>query len=154
MDDEVRSQLAGFRLFDGLTPTEMETVMACGRIVNFAAGEKVIEESDESWDLYVVLDGRISIEMAVRHHSAPEERRKQLALFRKGEVFGDMAFLRGARRSASVTTVDDFTAMVFDRDRLYRLFEADTRIGYLMVRNLARIMSERVMELNFLLRNH
>jgi CRP-like cAMP-binding protein len=154
MDDEARLQLTGFRLFEGLTPIEMEAVMACGRIVNFAAGEKVIEESDESWDLYVVLDGRISIEMAVRHHSAREERRKQLALFRKGEVFGDMAFLRGARRSASVTTVDDFTAMVFDRDLLYRLFEEDNRIGYIMVRNLACIMSERVMELNFLLRNH
>lgn len=153
MDDAIRKELSGYRLFEGLTAAEMDAVIACGRVVHFGSGETVIEESSESWDLYVVLSGRISIEMTVRSHGSEAERNKQLALFRKGEVFGDMAFLRGARRSASVTTLDEFTAMVFDRDTLYGLFEHDTRIGYVVVRNLARIMSERVMELNFLLRN-
>jgi CRP-like cAMP-binding protein len=153
MDKETRKELAGYRLFEGLTTAEVDAMIGCAKVVHFDAGETVIEESATSWDLYVVLNGRISIEMSVRSHGSELARNKQLALFRKGEVFGDMAFLRGARRSASVTTVDEFTALVFDRDRLYRLFEEDTRIGYIVVRNLARIMSERVMELNFLLRN-
>ena len=153
MKDEVKDQLAACRLFEGLTPAEIDAVIACGRIVHFHSGETIIEESDMSWDLYVVLSGRISIEMAVRSHGSEAERSKQIAMFRKGEVFGDMAFLRGARRSASVTTVDEFTAMVFERDKLYGLFDDNSRIGYIVVRNLARIMSDRVMELNFLLRN-
>jgi len=154
MDEAFTAELAAYRLFENLTPAELDAVTACGRVVHFDAGETVIEESAASWDLYVVLNGRISIEMTVRRYGVQEDRSKQLALFRKGEVFGDMAFLRGARRSATVTTVDEFTAMVFDPDRLYGLFEANTRIGYIVVRNLARIMSERVMELNFLLRNN
>lgn len=153
MDQETRQDIAGYRLFEGLAPAEVDAVTACGQVVHFHPGQTVIEESAASWDLYVVLEGRISVEMAIHSHGSEVERSQQLALFRKGEVFGDMAFVRGARRSASVTTVDEFTAMVFNRDTLYRLFDDNARIGYIVMRNLARIMSERVMALNFLLRN-
>ena len=153
IDDSLREKLENFAIFDGLSPEELGDVMLCGRQSHFKAGEMIIEESSESWDLYVVLSGRISIEMAVRGNSPQSQRSKQIAMFRKGEVFGDMAFLRGARRSASVTTVDDFSAIVFDRDRLYGLFDENNRIGYIMVRNLARIMSDRLMGLNLMLRD-
>ena len=153
LDESTREKIGKFNIFEDLSAEEIDAIIQCGKLVNFQTGETIIEESDESWDLYVVLSGRISIEMALRSHASSLPRSRQIAQFRAGEVFGDMAFLRGARRSASVTTINDFSALVFDRDKLYDLFDRDNHIGYIMVRNLAKIMSSRVMELNFMLRD-
>ena len=154
MDDTVREKIGTFKVFEGLSSDEIDAVIACGTVVHFKGGEKIIEESAESTDLYVVLNGRVSIEMMVQNHSSPAQRAKQMAIFRIGEVFGDIAFLRGARRSASVTTIDDFSAMAFDRGKLYGLFDMNNHIGYIVVKNLAKIMSNRLMELNFMLRDY
>ena len=76
MDDTVREKIGTFKVFEGLSSDEIDAVIACGTVVHFKCGEKIIEESAESTDLYVVLNGRVSIEMMVQNHSSPAQRAK------------------------------------------------------------------------------
>lgn len=154
MDGPTREKLGNSKIFEGLSPQEVDAMIECGEIVHFQSGEKIIEESSESADLYVVLNGRVSIEMMVQNHLGQIKRNKQIAVFRPGDVFGDMAFLSGTRRSASVTTIDNFSALVFDHDKLYELFDKSCHIGYAVLKNLAKTMSNRLMELNFMMRDY
>ena len=154
MDGATREKLRNFKIFEGLSSQEVDAMFECGKVVHFQSGEQIIEESSESSDLYVVLNGRVSIEMMVQNHLGQVKRNKQIAVFRPGDVFGDMAFLSGTRRSASVTTIDNFSAVVFDHDKLYELFENNSRIGYVVVKNIAKTMSNRLMELNFMMRDY
>ena len=154
LDDKNKEKIKGFKIFEGLSSEEVNAVIACGELAHFHGGAKIIEESAESSDLYVVLSGRASIEIMVHNHMRQVTRAKQIAIFRLGDVFGDMAFLSGTRRSASVSTIDDFTTMVFDHAKLYALFESKPRIGYIVVRNIAKIMANRLMELNFQMRDY
>jgi CRP/FNR family cyclic AMP-dependent transcriptional regulator len=154
MYDVTSEKLGKFKIFEGLSSDEIDAIISCGNIAHFKSGAKIIEESSESSDLYVVLSGRASIEMMVQTHLGQVKRTKRIAVFKLGDVFGDMAFLSGTRRSASVATIDDFSAMIFDHDKLYGLFDDNSRIGYIVVKNIAKIMANRLMQLNFQMRDY
>ena len=154
IDETTRERLGMFKIFEGLSHQEVDAVIACGKITQFQGGVRIIEESSQSFDLYLVLSGSVSIEMMVQNHLGQVERNMQIAVFRPGDIFGDMAFLSGTRRSASVSALEHFSAVVFDHDKLHELFENNTRIGYVVVKNIAKIMSNRLMELNFMMRDY
>jgi len=154
IDSLTREKITGFKMFEGLSEQEVDAVIACGRIVHYHGGEQIIEESSQSSDLCLILNGRLSIEMMARDQSGGIKHSKQIAVLRSGDMFGDMAFLSGTRRSASASTIDDFSAVMFDYDMLHNLFDNNTRIGYIVIKNIAKTMSNRLMELNFMLRDY
>jgi CRP/FNR family cyclic AMP-dependent transcriptional regulator len=154
LDDFTREKLTSLMIFRGLTSSEIDAVAACGEVIHLKSGEKIIEESSASLDLYAVLNGRVSIEITSKKLSSHVERSKRIAIFRSGDVFGDMAFLGSTRRCATVSSMDDFSAAVFNHDKLYGLFEENNRIGYIVVKNLAKVISDRLMELNFIVRGY
>ena len=86
LDNSTREQLAALPIFRELTSAEIDLVADCGEIVHFKSGEKIIEESSAGLDLYVVLDGRVSVEIATTKLSGRMERSKRIAIFRSGDV--------------------------------------------------------------------
>ena len=151
-DNLIMEKLSALAIFQGLEPAQIDLIAGCGEIVNFQNGEKIIEETSVGKDLYAILDGRVSVEIMTTTQSSLKERNIRITILRPGDVFGDMAFLGSTRRCATVTAIDNFSAVIFDHDRLYDLFETNNLIGYIVVKNLAMIMSDRLMELNFIVR--
>jgi CRP-like cAMP-binding protein len=64
-----------------------------------------------------------------------------------------MGLLRSRRRSAQVSAYIDLTARKVDQKKLFQLFVYNPRLGYLIMRNLAAILSDRIMEMNFMWRD-
>lgn len=87
-----RAALERCKLFAGLPPHALEVLANASRWLDFAPGEVVVREGDASRALYVVGAG----EAAVMHSGA------EVARVGEGEVFGEMAFLSGGLRSATV----------------------------------------------------
>ena len=78
---------------------------------------------------------------------------KRLAVLKDGEVFGEMGLLESKRRSARVTAYSDLTALKVNQQKLFEVFTATPNIGYRFMRNLAAILSDRIMDMNFMWRN-
>ena len=68
-------------------------------------GEVVFSQGDESHTMFEIQSGRIGI---FANYQTPKE--KQLAVFEKGETFGEMGMIENLPRSATAVALEDDTA--------------------------------------------
>lgn len=140
-------RITGYALFRGLSLEDVQMIAECGAVQTCEAGQVVFEESSKSTDLFLLIDGRVSVEIEAPTSGGTEQ--LQLAVLREGEVFGEIAFLEGKRRSARICALDDVSVLRFDGTRLYTLFDGNSALGYRVMRNLAAVLAQRVVDVNF-----
>lgn len=145
--------IADFPVFDDFTPEQVGRVLSCSSETQFEKGSVVIRESGESSDIYLVMDGRVDVEIQSYARSPLKRGNKRLALLRSGDIFGEMAYIEQRRRAAKVSAFDDVRVLCIAKADLDALFEQEPKLGFLFMRNVARIISQRLTELNFLWRD-
>lgn len=84
--------LGGCALFSGLPADALALLAGSSRLLLFAPGEAVVREGEASRALFVVASGEAAVERGAA----------EIARIGRGEVFGEMAFLSGEPRVASV----------------------------------------------------
>jgi small-conductance mechanosensitive channel/CRP-like cAMP-binding protein len=128
-----RDALAGCGLFAGLPEDAVTQLATTARWHVFAPGEAVVREGEASIALYVVARGE-----AVVVHGGQE-----IARVGEGEVFGEMAFLSGAPRAATVRAGAALAVVEVDSRALTALLAE--RRG--LAEELAKRMASRLQEL-------
>ncbi|MBW1988074.1 MAG: cyclic nucleotide-binding domain-containing protein [Deltaproteobacteria bacterium] len=145
-------EVAGKSLFSGFTRGELEQILAMGKEEHFARGDVIIEESVASTDLFVLLSGAVSVEIQMVR-AGGKRVQEQIVRLRAPDVFGEIAFLEGKRRSASVVALDNIRVLRLDGPSVKDLFKARPRMGYVAMSNLCLILSHRLIDSNFRWRN-
>lgn len=134
---EVTTMLSQVDLFRGLDPAQLERLAAAVEPGTYQAGETVFRQDAPGDSMFIVEAGQV--EVAVHDGSGEDHTMVYLG---RGQVFGEMALVDGATRSATISAVEDDT-------RVYRLAgktftalcEQDTAIGYILMRNIAQDIS-------------
>ncbi len=142
-------RIANFKAFEGLSGQEIDAVLAISEELTFDSDQVVLEESSLGSNVYLLLEGRVGVGLGTSEFCRYCKEERELAILRKGDVFGEMAFLLGRRRSARVRAIDKIRVLKMDGERLRDLFEANNHAGYLVMRNLAAILAQRLVDLNF-----
>ena len=75
--------------------------------IKFPAGAVIFEEGTKGLEMYVIVEGEVEISL----------RGKTLAVASAGEIVGEMALLKNAARSATVTAKTDCLLEAIDRER-------------------------------------
>ncbi len=127
-------------LFDGLGRLGVRLVVLLGRIRRVKAGEFVVRAGEPGNEMYLVLGGRADV-------LAPGNGRL-IARLERGDVFGEMAVLRQARRVADVVAREDLELLVIDEAFLRRLRARYPRFAATFFLNIARILSDRLERAN------
>lgn len=83
----------------------------------FSAGQVVVEEGDSGDSVFVIKSGNAKV---VAHILGKE---LELATLSPGDVFGEVAFLTGRPRTASVIAMDNLEVVEFNRLFLEEIFE-------------------------------
>ena len=136
--------------FQGLDEKHLSMLTGICREISFSKGSTILDESGEGRDLYAVLEGRIEVRMekvSIKHGS------ERLTRLNEGEIFGEMAFVSSMKRSALVRAVSDTKILVFDGPELWKLIEREPYLGYIMMRNIARIICQRLRDTDLMWRN-
>ena len=149
-----RLLLSGLSLFQGLDDPQLEILASLMKEVTFTPDQLVVERSSFSADLYILLEGRVSVEITTVGYYGKESTTMQLAILRGGDIFGEIAFLDGRRRSAAVTALDPIRVLQLDRDRAFELFEQDPHMGFIIMRNVALVLAQRLIHMTFMWRDH
>ncbi len=102
--------------------------------LSFPGNYTIFNEGDEGRSLYIVVSGRVKVHIG----------KQQLAIFPKGESFGEMAVFDAQPRSASATTLEACECLELTQEQLY---EAIDEIPDIAV-NIIGILSRRIRELN------
>jgi voltage-gated potassium channel len=119
-------------LFSGLSAIEIADIMDMLRAEQIESGGVIARRGEQAHSMYFVADGEVEIEL-------PHERTRLGA----GHFFGEIAALRRARRSATVTARTRTSLLVLDAHDLHALMERQPRIAE-RIREVAKNRLERV----------
>jgi len=136
--------LAGVPFFQYLDADEREVLARQLDEVRIPAGQLVFQANDPGGTLFVIREG--SVEVFIEDETGE---RYVLETPGPGEVFGEISFLDGGSRTASVLVVEDLDALAVDRDDLSHLFRAHPEAGL----DIIAAMGKRLRRSVELLRN-
>jgi len=144
-----------FKIFEGLSLEELDTIFDISQEVSYKSGDLILKESSygADSDFFIILKGNVKVELEASQILSAGKICKRLAVLKSGDIFGEMGLLRSKRRSAQVSAYSDLTARKVDQKKLFQLFVYNPRVGYLIMRNLAAILSDRITDMNFMWRN-
>lgn len=140
--------LARIPFFSGLDAAALEQVAAGTRTRRFRRGEVIFHSGDAGDGLFVIVSGEVKIAL-------PSETGDEaiIASLRAGDVFGELALLDGAPRSATATALVATETVVLPRDRFHALIATEPAVPDALLASLAaelRRITTHVEELHFL----
>jgi MFS superfamily sulfate permease-like transporter/CRP-like cAMP-binding protein len=136
--------LARMHVCAGLSPEQCAVLEAMVERRVYPKGAAVMEEGDRSGEVYLIARGAASASV----HVAGPGRDNRLATFAAGTVFGEMALLDEAPRSATVRADDELVCYVLSREGFARLTRDHDAIAITLLANLARELSARLRRAN------
>jgi len=142
------ASLARIPFFSGLDEAALERVAAGTRTRRFRRGEVIFHAGDPGDALFIIVSGEVKI--AVPSESGEEA---ILTTLREGDVFGELAILDGAPRSATAAALVACETVVLPRDRFRELVATEPGIRDALLISLAgelRRLTTHVEELHFL----
>ncbi|MDP8208265.1 MAG: cyclic nucleotide-binding domain-containing protein [Candidatus Electryonea clarkiae] len=147
---ELQEQLSKIGLIEGLTDEQIANLMDICELRKFQHEEKIISEITRTRDLYIIKTGSVSISMCV-----PMEARKSEVIDRlhAGDMMGEIAFIDGSPRSASVHAEEETEVYVFPYDKIIALMEGDPKLGYVLISGIANILTAKIRQTNLAWRN-
>ena len=150
-----KEELLKFKIFEDIAPEELDAVLEISNEVSFKPGDTILEESSYGTDsdFYVILQGNVKIELQASQINSDDKLNKRLTVLKSSDIFGEMGLLRNRRRSAQVTAYSDLKVLKVNQQKLFQLFVNNPRLGYIIMKNLASILSDRIMEMNFMWRD-
>jgi CRP-like cAMP-binding protein len=134
----------GSEIADGLMPEQLVQLAAIGQMRAYDSGDLICDEHERSDELYIVGGGAVEVWLDPASIGATSAPRK-IASLQTGQTCGELALLDGGVRSARLRAgPHGARLMAFTRDELLALCEADTAIGYRLMRNLAGALALRL----------
>jgi CRP/FNR family transcriptional regulator, cyclic AMP receptor protein len=133
--------LRNVELFDGLTDDELDAVAAICYEKQFKRGDIIAKQGEPGDEFFIVTQGFVEVIL--------EEPRRAVVNLGPGQLIGEMAVVDQGPRSATVQAVDEPTIVqVISRDKFEALCKKHTRIGYIVIRNIAADLSFKLRHRN------
>ena len=132
------SQLAQFSFFNNLTPTEQDKIRDVMQTYSLAGGEQLITEGDHSDSFYLLLNGEVEV-----YVSNDNGEHFTLSILGDGSHFGELSFLDGDRRSASIKTISDCNFLVLEREDFKSVMRQFPSLYETMIQSLVKMVRQQ-----------
>lgn len=136
---KTKNETNEIQVFEDFTDSEVLTISKYSEKKFFQRDEIVFEEKSKDDSLYVVLKGRLQ---AFAHTEAGD--RIPLSHIEQGEVFGELSFLDGKQRSATILAVEDVELLQLTRKQFQKMSKTNPVISSKLISDLARVVSLRL----------
>jgi CRP/FNR family transcriptional regulator, cyclic AMP receptor protein len=130
-------------LFKGMDATELRNLSRLFREISMDEGSTVFIEQMPGESLYLIQEGTVKISRMIA-----EGEEKTLVVLGPEDVFGEMAILDGAPRSATARVAETARLLAVKKTDFEQLCASDPRLGMKLMRNIVRLFSQRVRENN------
>jgi CRP-like cAMP-binding protein len=122
----------------GLPTRLIEELAPLAREVRFEPGHIVFREGEDCHDFYLVIAGRVALEIA----SGDTTLRVQTVT--GGDEFGWSAVLMGRGKHFQARALDQVETIAFDGIEVMKLCREDTALGFEFMHRLLNVVSERL----------
>jgi len=125
-------------LFSGINRDDIIQITNDVKFMEFASGEVVFEEKEQSDEIYFLLRGELAVEVN------KEGEYKELAHIKPMELFGEMAFVTKQPRNARIKSVNEKSTVikfVIDDDA----YDSSTSFAFMkLYKNIAFIVAKKL----------
>ncbi len=129
-----------------LTKEELMMLSGIACEQSFFKNELIFNEKEAVDSIYLLLEGRVQIER--KNNLSNPFYNRQLLVLKAGQVFGEMAFIEKGLRSASARAKSHVRVITFSSLKLEQLMLETPLLGYKIMTNFARILSQRLRRMN------
>ena len=123
----------------GLTSEQLKDLAMLAEVKRFDARSLLIQAGQKSADMFVILVGRVSVQM-------PDG--DKLAEIGPGAVLGEIALLDSQPRSANAVCMTSVEVAYFDANILRGYLNSHREMGFVVLINLARVICGRLRDAN------
>lgn len=125
------------RAFPGITPDEVEEVVANSRVRTYPPGTVLCRENAIEGVFYMILEGEVEVTKVINNEEA-----RLLKVLRAGDFFGEMALIHNAPRAATVTSRTQLVTLELDKAAFERVLRKSSSISLAMVREISNRLRE------------
>lgn len=137
--NDIRKTLLGAELTD----MECETLAQVCEVRHVPSGETLFREGESHHELFVVIDGRLSVNKDTGRGYADT-----LHILGPGDLAGESGFLDGKPHSATLRAVGDTTVLSLHREHLERLIKDHPFMVYHVMRAIVRSIRAIMIRMN------
>jgi CRP-like cAMP-binding protein len=141
---DIQKILEECEFFKGLDRQQIESIAPICRACRYEAGAVIYQQGGLGEDLYIVVEGPVVLERAVRvgarHGSVA------VAMLGRGKIFGGWSTLLDERHTLMLSAVCRKPAVlvVLKGADLRRLMTSDIRLGFAVLERLCFLLRERL----------
>ncbi|MFC1650414.1 Crp/Fnr family transcriptional regulator [Candidatus Latescibacterota bacterium] len=133
--EEAIKKFKQIQMFKGLTTNQIMKILNIASIKKIKEQENIYCIGDESDSMFIILKGKISIMF--------NNGLELLSITPSGTV-GEMGLFTGEKRSASVLTVTECTALFLSQKELFILFNSDSNLANKILLNVIKDLSKKM----------
>jgi len=137
---DVAGLLREARFFSGLAAAPLERIARLGRVRSFPQDTRIYAVGDAVDNFYVLGEGmvRFTLGLGKRDTAAGD-------IIRRGDIFGWAPLVEGhERRIATAYCLTACEVVAIDGAALNRLMEADSALGYALLKKLAVLLTSEL----------
>jgi len=136
---DIVTELKRCNIFQGLSEQELEEVASLGVVEKREEGTRVIAEGTAAQAVYVLTGGKVAVRMSSR-----DGNEVVVDVLGPGSVFGWSALLDDTTFKADIWALENCTLIILEGDKLRRLMETNTHIGFKVASGIAGITASRL----------
>jgi len=126
-------------IFDGLMEDELLKVLSMCSSAVTEEGEVLFNQGDDGNSMYILLAGEVEIDV---------KGKGVVHIMKPGEILGEMALVCQITRTASARARQRSVLLHLYADILHEVVKKNPRIGYVIMRNVANILAQRLIGQN------
>ncbi|MBL8078852.1 MAG: Crp/Fnr family transcriptional regulator [Anaerolineales bacterium] len=138
---EVLQELQKIPWFKEIKPELLQKIVAIAHLRPIKLGEILFREGDKEDFLYIVIEGRIALDIFIPHRG-----KLRIYTVEPWDLFGWSSVTPAIhQRTAGATAVLDGLVVAIDSSKLRQACEEDHELGYLVMRRLMNIVAGRLL---------
>jgi CRP/FNR family cyclic AMP-dependent transcriptional regulator len=139
----VEEMLSKIPVFETLKSRELRQVAGIVHRRQYIDGEYVCLQGDPGLGMYLIEQGEVSVVL-----SGENGVKKEIAVLKEGDFFGELSLLDESPRSASVIAKTDANLVGFFRPDLFEIMEETPATGLKIVLKVTEMIGERLRNSN------
>jgi CRP/FNR family cyclic AMP-dependent transcriptional regulator len=136
------------KFFEKYTEEQLHKIASVSSVKEFKVKEIIFEQYDELTELYVLLQGSLSLGI-----SLPKDKRIHLGTIEEGQLFSWSAIFPPYISTAWVMAVTPAKVIAIDARKLNAEIEKDCDFGFKTMSKIAQTISHRLSDTRFQLMN-
>jgi CRP-like cAMP-binding protein len=141
VDSVSTALLRSIPLFDDLSAQHQEQIVQFSHLCSFLEGKEIFHEGDPQDYLYVVLEGRVALEIHIPNHG-----KLRILTVEPLEMLGWSSMADVApKRTATARAVTPTKLLATDAAQLHKACLEDSKLGFVIMHHVTNVIASRLL---------